>query len=84
MSAAGLRDLLERMREHPAFGELLSALEAPGIKGYRPSKDEGPEAQKADWVFRSGRRQQHELWRQFLATHVPPEGEAKPSQQEKS
>lgn len=73
--SAGLRDLLDFMRQHPAFPELLKAVDAPLVKSFKPS--ESPDAQTADWIFRSGRRLQHECWRQFLT-------EGNPSQQEKS
>ena len=59
-----LDELLFTMRQHPAFRELLEGIEAPGIKGYSQGKD--PQAQYADFIFRSGRRLQHEGWRQFL------------------
>lgn len=68
-----LEDLLNRMREHPAFPELLKAVEPPEARDYRESQDAGK--QQSDWIFRSGRRVQQRLWTQFLT-----EGEA--SQQE--
>lgn len=74
----GLKDLLERMREHPSFPELLKAVEPPDLKRFRLSADS--QSQKDEFVFRSGRIQQHELWQEFLTKF--PYGEA--SQQEKS
>lgn len=71
----GLKDLLRVMREHPAFPELLSGVEAPLIKSFKSAED--TERQTSDWIFRSGRRLQHEAWRQFLIGAVT-------SQQEKS
>ena len=59
-----LDDLLFTIRQHQAFHELLSALEPPEVKEFRPT--ESPDTQYADFIFRSGRRRQHESWRQFL------------------
>ncbi len=70
-----LDELLFTIRQHPAFPELLNAIGAPDIKPFRPSGR--PDEQYADHIYRSGRRVQHESWRQFLI------GEPT-SQQEKS
>lgn len=59
-----LNELLFTIRQHPAFNELLTAIEPPVVKQYRPT--EAPDAQYADFIYRSGRRLQHESWRQFL------------------
>lgn len=59
-----LDELLFSIRQHPAFQELLSSLDPPGAKHYRPGED--PQMQYAEFIFRSGRRLQHESWRQFL------------------
>lgn len=73
-----LNDLLASMREHPAFPELLKSIPSADIKPYRRTPaSESPEAQKDDWIFRSGRHFQHQCWVTFLT-----EGET--SQQEKS
>lgn len=70
-----LRELLFEIRQHAAFKELLGSIEAPQIKAFRQGEDAGQ--QHADHVFRSGRRLQDQLWRQFLIGEPP-------SQQEKS
>ncbi len=62
----GLNDLLDKMREHPCFQELLKAVEAPEVKSFKASGD--TTAQASDWIFQSGRRRQDELWRQFLTS----------------
>lgn len=69
-----LKNLLFNLRQDPAFKEFMSAVEAPEPKEFRPTSD--PQAQWADYIFRSGRRLQHNAWRQFLI--------GEPSQQEKS
>lgn len=61
-----LQDLMFLIRQHPAFPELLKAVEAPEPKTYSPGKAAGIAEQQAEWIFRSGRKQQHELWRTFL------------------
>lgn len=70
-----LEELLFTIRQHPAFRELLDGVHTQPIIGYRQGGDE-PQKQFADFVFRSGRRHQHEIWRQFLIGEVA-------SQQEK-
>lgn len=60
----GLRELLAYLREHPCFPELMAQLESPTIKSYKPS--EKSDEQKDQWIFQSGRRLQHESWRQIL------------------
>lgn len=71
----GLRELLAFLRDHPCFTEFMAQIEAPTVKSFRQS--EPTDKQTADWIFQSGRRLQHESWRQFL---IGPEA----SQQEKS
>jgi hypothetical protein len=80
-NAGGLKDLLERMREHPCFPDLLEAVKPPDLRQFRPGKDQ--EGQKDEFVFRSGRIQQHTLWQEFLTKFDPLAGN-QPSQQEKS
>jgi hypothetical protein len=69
-----LDELLFTIRQHAAFQELLGAVGAPDIVHFKPSGN--ADAQFAEFIFRSGRRLQHESWRQFLI--------GEPSQQEKS
>lgn len=84
MSDAGLKDLLERMREHPAFPDLLDKINPPPLKLYQPGGDKDSATQSADWMFGSGRHRQHMLWREFLTKFNPQSGESETSQQEKS
>lgn len=65
-----LQELLFLMRQHDAFGELLAAVEGPDVLKYTPSKGSVAE-QQAEWIFRSGRRAQQELWRAFLTENAP-------------
>jgi len=69
-----LDELLFTVRQHPAFQELLETVRVPPVHEFKPSGD--AQAQYADFIFRSGRRLQHESWRQLLIGN--------PSQQEKS
>lgn len=81
--SAGLRDLLERMREHPSFAELFDAIPEPAVKKFRPSQSEQTEAQTAEWIFKSGCQHQHTIWRDYLTRGIPRSGDVRPSQQEK-
>lgn len=67
-----LEELLFTIRQHQAFKELLEAVEAPPVREFKPSGD--AQAQYAEFIYRSGRKLQHESWRQFLI--------GQPSQQE--
>lgn len=69
--SAGLRDLLFHMRQHPAFQELISAMAAPAVKPFVPSKSGVAEAQTAEWIFRSGCNAQHARWVEFLVEFDP-------------
>jgi hypothetical protein len=75
-----LSDLLFVMRQHPGFQALLKAIEEPSTKAFRP--DEDPAKQNADWIFRSGRLRQHNVWRDFLVNGIPQAGELKASRKE--
>jgi len=52
------------MRQHPAFQELLNTVGVPPVNEFKPSGD--PIGQYADFIYRSGRKVQHESWRQLL------------------
>lgn len=62
------------MRQHEAFPELLKAVEAPEPKAYSPTKAGSVAEQQADWIFRSGRKAQHQLWQAFLTETAAPPG----------
>lgn len=83
MSAA-LDDLLRTMREHPAFDELLGAVNPPPLTLYSQNSSKDAATQQADYIFGSGRHRQHMIWREFLTAYVSPTGESQPSHQEKS
>lgn len=71
--SAGLQDLLERMREHPAFPELLKQVDAPMLPAFKEGED--PLRQFSSFAFRSGARRQDSIWRQFLTSFVPSQQE---------
>ncbi len=77
--SAGLNDLLDYMRQHPGFRELLDAVPPPELRPFKPSKAD--ESQASDWIYRSGQRAMHDAWRSVL---IGPQGPATISQQEKS
>lgn len=61
-----LAELLFLIRQHPAFPDLLKEIETPEPRAYSPAKAGTVAEQQADWIFRSGRKQQHLLWQSFL------------------
>jgi hypothetical protein len=56
-----LTELLFKIRQDPAFRELLEAVGAPELTKFSPTKG-NPDIQFADFIFRSGARRQHESW----------------------
>ena len=59
-----LAELLFKIRQDPAFTELLTFVEVPPLKEFKTSGD--ADAQYADFIFRSGQRRQHDNWLNFL------------------
>lgn len=61
-----LQDLLLLIRQHAAFPLLLKAMDEqnPETKTFKLSQP--TQDQLSEWIFRSGRRAQHEAWRSFL------------------
>lgn len=66
MKEKPLDELMFMIRQHPAFPELLKAIECPDPLRYSPSKSGAVAEQQAEWIYRSGRRAQDILWRSFL------------------
>ena len=67
-----LRDLLFLVRQHPAFPELLAELDKqkPPNADFKPSRADTAQ-QTEQWIFRSGRRAQHDLARSFRIGERP-------------
>lgn len=84
MNKEGLSDLLRVMREHPSFADLLKAVEEPTVHVFRPSDAENVAEAQANWIFRSGRQKQDEMWRTALTKLDPMQMGNSPSRQEKS
>lgn len=66
-----LKALLFELRQHPAFRELLKAVEAPRMPRWQKGMD------KDDFVFASGREKQHEMWLSLLTGSASQHGEMK-------
>lgn len=78
-----LRDLLFTIRQHSAFRELLTVVDAPEPRAYSPSKSALTQEQTSDWIYRSGRKAQHQMWLDFLTDNSASDGgNPNPSQQE--
>lgn len=67
-----LQSLLADLRQHPAFPELLKAVETPIVPRFRKSKAGSVEEARAEWIHQSGKREQHDLWLAILTGKVPP------------
>jgi hypothetical protein len=66
--------LLTEIRQHPAFPELLAAVEAPKLPMFKPRKNGAVEQAQANWIFESGRLRNHLAWMEFLTgTELPPD-----------
>lgn len=78
-----LKELLFLIRQHDAFQEFLRAVEPPVAREFKPSGD--VQQQWADFIFRSGRKAQHNAWQSFLTESAPDAGGVpETSQTEKS
>lgn len=85
MSAAALQDLLEWLREHPAFPELLKLIESnAAIKPYRPDTTDEAAQQQADWIFRSGRQYQTQVVKELLTKYQPLKNEDEHARRQQS
>lgn len=63
---AGVKSLLEQIRQHHAFQDFLLAVESPKIRPYRPKDAEQIEHSRAQWIYESGQSAQQERWLTFL------------------
>ena len=70
-----LMELLLTIRQHPAFQELLKAVEAPPLKPFAMSAVTKANEQHVEWIFRSGRALQDKQWRDFLTDAGSPQGD---------
>lgn len=70
-----LESLLNIVRNHPGFPELLNAVETPRIPKFRPSRADNVEEERARWIHQSGRRDQHDRWLLILTGKAPDDGD---------
>lgn len=70
-----LRSLLEDIRQHGAFPELLSLMAKPRLHTFRLSEAEKSETARARWIYESGQLAQHNLWLELLTGVKPSEQE---------
>lgn len=57
-----LADLLDRMRGHDGFNDLLKMVEQPRITPFRVSDAENPETARSRFIYQSGQANQHKAW----------------------
>lgn len=62
-----LASLLFEIRQHPAFPELLNAVERPRAPRFKPNGAETAEQFGAKAIYASGAQAQHDAWIQFLS-----------------
>jgi hypothetical protein len=71
-----LASLINDLRQHPAFPDLIAAIPAPTIPRFRVSQAAEVEKARAAWIFESGKQAQHDLWLTILTGKtVPHKGE---------
>lgn len=61
-----LKGLLEDIRQHPAFPDLLQAVMCPPLPRIKPNSMDSAEIMGAKFLFASGQADQHERWLIFL------------------
>ena len=67
-----LQALVMELRQHPAFPELLKRIEPPPIPRFRHSQASEVEKARAEWIYASGKRDQHDLWLSVLTGEAIP------------
>ena len=70
-----LINLLQHIRGHDGFRELIAAVERPRIRPFVKSKAADIERSRAEWIYESGQMAQHEAWLRFLSGTEPQDGE---------
>jgi hypothetical protein len=68
-----LKDLLFNIRQHPGYADLLSEIERPRLKPYRPSDQTALDVLGAKTSFVSGQIVQDNAWRSLLTGEEPKE-----------
>ena len=61
-----LAHLLETLRQHPGFPELLKEIPEPQLPRFKISQAAEAEKARAQWIYESGRIANHEQWIGFL------------------
>lgn len=59
------------IRQHPLFPELLKAVPAPKIRRFRKSEAAEAEKARAEWIYLSGKCDQHDAWLALLTGQAP-------------
>lgn len=67
-----LKAFLLDLRQHPMFPLLIKAMEPPRLPRYRASQADKIEEARANWIYQSGRIDQHDAWVRFLTGAEPP------------
>lgn len=62
-----LMSLLEHIRQHPAFPELLAEIARPNVRRFSPSQGQNLAEAQARWIFESGQAAHHETVMGVLA-----------------
>lgn len=62
MRSPALENLLQGLRQHPAFPELLAAVSRPQLPRFKVSQVASAHEANAKWIYESGRLAAHEAW----------------------
>lgn len=68
--SSNLNSLLQHIRGHSAFPELLLAVHLPPMPVYDPKKSSALDNRHLDWAYASGRLKQNEHWDVLLAGSI--------------
>ena len=78
-----LKAFILDLRQHSMFPLLIKAMESPSIPRFRASQANDVERARAQWIYQSGKKDQHDAVIHFLTGEIP-SGDSETSQQEKS
>jgi len=71
VKSSALNDLIQKLRDHPAFDEFCTHIDGPSVPLYMPGKDRDKGLTDNDWAFRSGQYNQHAKWMVLLTGREP-------------
>lgn len=68
-----VKAFLDEVRGHPLWHEFLKALETPRVPLWRKGRGQTSDEARDNWIYQSGRRDEHDKIMRILAGEPPDE-----------